>query len=218
MSSKRFALRKSLSNLTYPKKIKLMFMNIRIATLPFFAILCMLFVSCSDDSSDVNDMNSNLETGSIMITGDIEAQHEGLSQYIGLRSNDGGFINLTLNVTEHPLGSAEVNDFSLSIRMVGEEGPFALEVGEYEIGHNSEDDTPLIIVNYANRVISDETITYGTSPNSTGTVTILSVSSTNIEATFDVNLDVDVTADEGTVNVTGELNAKCSSASTGTGC
>jgi len=218
MSSKRFALRKSLSNLTYPKKIKLMFMNIRIATLPFFAILCMLFVSCSDDSSDVNDMNSNLETGSIMITGDIEAQHEGLSQYIGLRSNDGGFINLTLNVTEHPLGSAEVNDFSLSIRMVGEEGPFDLEVGEYEIGHNSEDDTPLIIVNYANRVISDETITYGTSPNSTGTVTILSVSSTNIEATFDVNLDVDVTADEGTVNVTGELNAKCSSASTGTGC
>lgn len=196
-----------------------MFMNSRIVTLPFFAILCMIFVSCSDDSSDVDDMDANLETGSIIITGDIEAQHEGLSQYIGLRGNDGGFINLTLNVTEHPLGSAEVNDFSLSIRMVGEEGPFDLEVGEYEIGHNSEEDgNPLIIVNYANRIISDETITYGTSPNSTGTVTILSVSSTSIEATFDVNLDVDVTADEGTVNVTGELNAKCSSASTGTGC
>ncbi len=197
-----------------------MFMNSRIATLPFFAILCIMFLSCSDDSSNANDadmMDANLGNGMINVTGDIQAQHEGVSQYFALTSNDGGYNNLTLLISEHSFSSMEEDDFSFSIRMVGKEGPFELEPGEYEIGHESDSDA-LIIVSYSNRTISDETITYGTSQNSTGTVTILSVSSTTIEAAFDVNLDVDVTADEGTVNITGELEAKCVTAAAGTGC
>lgn len=195
-------------------------MNSRKATIPFFAILCIMFLSCSDDSSNANDedmMDTNLGNGMVNVTGDIQAQHEGVSQYFGLRSDDGGFNNLTLQITEHSFSSMEEDDFSFSIRMVGDGGPFDLELGEYEIGHESDSDA-LLIVSYINRTISDETITYGTSPNSTGTVTILSVSSTTIEATFDVNLDVDVTSDEGTVNITGELEAKCVTAVTGTGC
>lgn len=171
------------------------------------AIIGMVLVSCSDNSSGTNDLDEDSGEGTINVSGDLEAQHEGLSQFIGLKSSDGGFINLTLNVTEHPLGSSEINDFSLAIRMVGDDGPFTLETGEYEIGHGSE--SPIIIVNYANRMISDNTVTYGTSPNSSGTVTILSVSSTSIEAVYDVTLDVDVTADLGSVNITGELSAEC---------
>jgi hypothetical protein len=183
-----------------------------------FAIICMTFVSCSDNSSSVDesDMNADSGEGTFNVSGDLEAQHQGISQFVGLKASNGDFLNLTLNVTEHPLGSQEINDFSFSIRMVGDGGPFTLEIGEYEIGQDSEG--VILIVNYANRMISDETVTYGTSPNSSGTVSILSVSPTSIEATFDVMLDVDVTADEGSVNITGELIAECFTAAPGTGC
>ena len=198
-----------------------------------------LWVGCSDDSSDannspnpnnannlnnttnpnnsnnlnnlnnLNNTNADLGEGTVNVTGAIQTDHTGVSEYIGLKNGD-GFANLTLSVSEVARGSSEENGFGFDIRMTGEGGPFNLEPGEYSIGVQ-DDEGPTIIVNYTNRVISDENVTYGTSPNSTGTVTITSVTSTTIEATFDVVLFEDVTTDEGMVNVSGELSATCTS-------
>lgn len=173
------------------------------------AAICLMLISCSDNSSGPNESDAGSGEGTINVSGDFSAEHDGISQYIGLKSDGDNFINLTLQVSEHPIASAEVNDFSFSIRMAGNGGPFTLETGEYEIGQDS--DNPIVIVSYANRMISDNTVTYGTTPNSSGTVTILSITSTSIEAVYNVTLDVDVTADMGSVNITGELNAECHS-------
>lgn len=200
--------------------------------------LCV-WVGCSDDSSDSNNStdpnnannvnnanninnlnnannlnntnNSNGEPGdgTVNVTGAIQAEHTGVSEFIGLR-NEGGFANLTLSVSEFVRGSSEENSFLFDIRMAGEGGPFELEPGEYNVGEQ-DDGGPVVIVNYTNRAMSDGNVTYGTSPNSTGTVTITSVTSTGAEATFDVELYEDVTTDEGMVNVSGELTAKCTS-------
>lgn len=147
------------------------------------------------------------------VSGDLQAQHEGVSQYVGLRSEDGDFINLTLHITEYPLGSEQLNGFSFDIRMVGNEGPFSLETGEYELGHSGEF---TMISSYSNRIVSDGVVSYSTSPNSTGTVTIVSINSSSIEAIFDVTLHL--MDGEESVNISGELNAECLTAGTGFGC
>lgn len=162
-----------------------------------------------NNTTNPNNSNAELGDGTVNVTGAIQSEHTGVSEYIGLRNGD-GFANLDLSVSEFPRGSSEENAFNFNIRMVGEGGPFVLEPGEYDIGEQ-DDGGPTIIVNYTNRVISDENMTYGTSPNSTGTVTITSVTSTSIEATFDVVLFEDVTTDEGMVNVSGELTSTCTS-------
>jgi len=179
-------------------------------------VTALIFISCSDNSSGLDESESDAVSGEgeLNVVGDIDSQHEGLSQYIGLESN-GGWVNLTLNIAEYPIGSEEVNDFSFDIRMTGDGGPFQLETGEYNIGENPEG--PTVIANYANRVITNRTVTYGTSPNSSGTVTIISVNSTSVEAVFDVILYQDVTTDEGAVTITGELKAECHSTPAG-GC
>src|SRR6056297_866959 len=181
-----------------------------------FAVICLIFISCSDNSSGLDESESDAISGEgeLNVAGDIDSQHEGLSQYIGLESN-GGWVNLTLNIADYPIGSEEVNDFSFDIRMTGDGGPFQLATGEYSIGENPEG--PTVIANYANRVITNRTVTYGTSPNSSGTVTIISVNSTSVEAVFDVILYQDVTTDEGAVTITGELKAECHSTPAG-GC
>jgi len=178
-----------------------------------FTIIILLSYSCSDSSAGPGEIDTNPNEGIINVTGDLQAQHEGISQYVGLRSDDGKFINLTLHVTEFPIGSEEVNDFSFDIRMLGSEGPFPLETGEYEIG---ESDDLIVLASYSNRTLSEDTVSYSTSPISSGTVTILSINSTNIEAVFDVTLHV--INDEGSVNITGELNAECLTADAGFGC
>ncbi|MCC5941105.1 MAG: hypothetical protein JJU37_06135 [Balneolaceae bacterium] len=174
-------------------------------------------IACSDNSTGSDDTEVTPGVGSLTVSGDLQAEHEGISQYIGLRSSEGGFINLAIHVTQFPIGSEEVNDFNFTIRMVGSEGPFTLETGEYVIG---EAGNQSMLITYSNRTVSENTVTYGSTPNSSGTVTILSVSSTSIEAVYDVSLnqitDTGTISDENSINITGALNAECAAA--GIGC
>ena len=178
-----------------------------------FIIAIMLSYSCSDNPSGPDEIDVSPSEGVLNVTGELQAQHEGVSQYVGLRSEGGDFINLTLHITEFPIGSGEVNDFSFDIRMVGNEGPFSLETGEYELGNSGEFTT---ISSYSNRIVSDDVVIYSTTPNSNGTITIVSIGSESIKATFDVTLHI--RDSEESVNITGELNADCLAAGTGFGC
>lgn len=176
-----------------------------------FSIAILISYSCSDSPSGPDEIAVNPSEGTLNVSGDVQEEHKGVSQYVGLKSEDGDFLNLALHVTEVPLGSTEEGDFSFVIRMVGAEGPFSLETGEYELGGN---DNLSLIASYTNRTISDNTVTYSASPNSSGTVTIVSVGSENIEAVFDLTLHI-INGD-GSVRITGELNAECLTA--GVGC
>ena len=106
-----------------------------------------------------------------------------------------------------------MNDFSFSIRIFGSEGPFLLGTGEYEIGDSGNLN---LLISYSNRTVSEDTVTYGSTSNSSGTVTILSTTSTSIEVAFDFTIHL--VGNEGSVNVTGVLNAECLTAEAGFGC
>jgi len=171
------------------------------------------FIACSDNSTGTDETDVTSGEGAITVTGDIQAEHEGISQYVGLRNDDGNFLNLALHVNQLGLGSDQENDFSFSIRLVGSEGPFSLETGEYQIG---ESNNVGILASYSNRTVSEDTVTYGSTPSSSGTVTILSITSTSIEVVFDVSLHL--VQEEGSVNISGAFNAECLTAGTGFGC
>jgi|AntRauTorcE11898_2_1112593.scaffolds.fasta_scaffold06234_2 hypothetical protein len=176
----------------------------KIKVLSLIAAL-MGVVSCSGNSTDNTGPQEG--KGTISVTGAVEAEHEGISWFIGLRSGGDSYINLSLHVSDVGFAVQEENTYGLSIRMVGEDGPFMLSTGEYEIGHGSEG--PLIIVEYIYNE-GPARAGYGTSPDASGTVTIQSISDTSIEASFDVSLEAGPsTANSGFVNVTGNLTAKC---------
>ena len=171
-------------------------------------VALMGVVSCSDNSSDALDIDSVQGEGTINVTGAVEAEHEGISWFLGLKSGgDNSYANLILTINDVGFASEEESTYSLSIRMVGDDGPFTLSTGEYEIGHDSEG--PLIIVEYIYKEGSVRA-GYGTSPDASGTVTIQSISDTSVEASFDVSLEAgQSTANSGFVNVTGNLTATC---------
>ena len=73
-----------------------------------------------------------------------------------------------------------------------------------------------LLISYSNRTVSEDTVTYGSTSNSSGTVTILSTTSTSIEVAFDFTIHL--VGNEGSVNVTGVLNAECLTAEAGFGC
>lgn len=166
-----------------------------------------VFTSCADDSTGPGDSDANPGVGTVNVTGAVQAQHEGASWYAGLRSETHDFVNLTLNISEQLPDEAGSSSFSLSIRFTGEEGPFDLPPGEYEIGQGS--DNLIVLVNYSNSVDPDNSVGYATSQSSTGTVSIESVSETRVEATYDVTIEAAPGTDEGQVNISGEIDAEC---------
>lgn len=171
------------------------------------AIVLTGLTSCSDDSTGPGDTDTNPGAGTVNVTGAVQAQHEGASWYVGLRSETHDFINLTLNISEQLPDEPGASSFSLSIRFTGDEGPFDLPPGEYDIGQGS--DNLIVLVNYSNSQDPDNNVGYATSQNSTGTVSIESVSETRVEATYDVTIEAAPGTDEGQVNITGEINAEC---------
>lgn len=179
----------------------------RIMKCLFIVIILTGLTSCSDDSTGPGDTDTNPGSGTVNVTGAVQAQHEGASWYAGLRSETHDFINLTLNISEQLPDESGASSFSLSIKFSGEEGPFDLPPGEYEIGHGSGN--LIVLVNYSNSVDPDNKVGYATSQNSTGTITIQSVSETRVEATYDVTIEAAPGTDEGQVNITGEVNAEC---------
>ena len=175
------------------------------------------FISCSDDSTSPDNSDDDPGVGTVNVTGSVQAQHEGASWYAGLRSETDDFINLTLNVSDQLPDDPGSSSFNFSIRFTGEDGPFDLPVGQYEIGQNSEN--LIVLVSYSNSVDADNTVRYGTTPNSTGIVTIQSASETRIEASFDVTIDAGQNTEGGQVNITGEIDAECLLAGvSGVGC
>lgn len=175
-------------------------------------IMTIGFIACSDSSTGTDESDVTSGEGAISVSGDIQAVHEGISQYIGAQNADGEWFNLALHVNELGLASEQESSFGFTI-MVGSEGPFSLETGDYQIGENNN---VVMIATYSNRVDSENTITYGSTPSSSGTITIVSITSTSIEVVFDVNLHL--VEDEGSVNVAGAFNAECLTAEAGIGC
>jgi len=171
------------------------------------------FVACSDSSTGAEETDVTSGEGTITVSGDIQAEHQGISQYVGLRNEDGNFLNLALHVNELGLATDQESDFGFQIRLVGSEGPFSLETGEYQIG---ESNNVSMFATYSNRTVSESTVSYGSTPSSSGTVTILSMTSTSIEVIFDVTLHL--IEEEGSVNITGAFNAECLTAEAGIGC
>ena len=171
------------------------------------------FIACSDNSAGPDESDITSGEGTLTVTGDIQAEHEGISQYVGLRNDDGNFLNLTLHVNQFGLGSDQENNFGFQIRLVGSEGPFTLDTGKYQIG---ESNNVSILASYSNRTVSEDTVTYGSTPSSTGTFTILSTTSTSIEVIFDISLHL--VQEEGSVNISGAFNAECLTAEAGIGC
>jgi hypothetical protein len=191
--------------------------RMRIVRHILIAIVLAGFISCADDSTGPDNSDDNPGVGTVNVTGAVQAQHDGASWYAGLRSETDDFINLTLNISEQLPDEPGASSFSLSIRFVGEDEPFDLSTGEYEIGHGQGN--VIVIVNYSNSVDADNTVRYGTTPNSTGTVTIQSASETRIEASYDVTIDAGQNTEGGQVNITGEIDAECLLAGvSGVGC
>ncbi len=195
------------------KSININYKNIYYMRKLLLFLLTFVFIACSDNSTGPDEADITLGEGTLTVTGDIQAEHEGISQYVGLRNDDGNFLNLTLHVNQFGLGSDQENNFGFQIRLVGSDGPFTLDTGEYQIGVSNNVN---ILASYSNRTVSENTVTYGSTPLSSGTITILSISSTSIEAVFDVSLHL--VEEEGSVNITGAFNAECLTADAGFGC
>ncbi len=176
-------------------------------------IMTISIIACSDSTTGTDDSDVTPGEGIITVSGDIQEEHQGISQYVGLRNNDGEFLNLALHVNQLGLATEQESDFDFAIRLVGGEGPFSLETGDYQIG---ESNNIGMLATYSNRVVSDNTITYGSTPSSSGTITIVSMTSTSIEVVFDVTLHL--IEEEGSINVTGAFNAECLTADAGFGC
>lgn len=181
------------------------------------AVVLAGLISCSDDSTGPDNSEDDPGVGTVNVTGAVQAQHEGASWYVSLRSETNDFVNLTLNISDQLPDEQGSSSFSLSIRLTGEDGPFDLPPGEYEIGQGSGN--LIVLVNYSNSMDAENTDRYVTTQNSSGTVTIQSVSETRVEATYDVTIDAGQSTDEGQVNLTGEINAECLLAGvSGVGC
>jgi hypothetical protein len=180
----------------------------------FYLFIAALFgmLSCSDDSTGPGDTEADSGEGAISVTGAVQAEHEGIAWYSGLRSDTGGYNNLTMEISELPPDELGDTSFGLSIIMVGDDGPFDFDPGVYEIGQSTNG--ALVMVNYRNSV-SDESLHYATTPNSGGTVTIQSVSDTNVEAVLSITLEAGPSTEEGEVTITGEINAECITAAAG---
>lgn len=180
-------------------------------------ILFAGFISCSDNSTGSGESETDISRGtsSFSVTGDIEADHDGVAWYAGLRSENGNFFNLSLSVSDSEIGEVETNDFNLNIRFVGNEGPFELATGEYPIG---VENNVTVISSYSNSIFSDETLIYSASPDASGSVRILSVSDTSIEASFNFTIQPGANREGDSVTISGEINAECLTAEIGFGC
>jgi len=183
----------------------------------FISILFAGFMSCSDNSTGPGEADTDLSRGtsSFNVTGDIEANHDGVAWYVGLRSEGGNFLNLSLTVSDSELGDEEDNDFNLTFRFVGNEGPFELETREYPIG---AENNVVVFSSYSNSVVSDETLFYAASPNATGSIRILSFSDTSIEASFNFTIEPGRNREGDPVTISGEINAECLTAEINFGC
>jgi hypothetical protein len=171
-------------------------------------VALMGVVSCSDNSTAPDNPVPVEGEGTINVTGALEAQHEGASWFIGLKSGGGNsYLNLTFNISDVGFASEEENTYSLTITMLGNGGAFELTTGEYTLGESEE---VLTAVNYVNKE-GAERASYGTSPDVTGTVTIQSISDTSIEASYNVRLQEVISTGflDDFVNITGDLTAKC---------
>ena len=188
------------------KKIKVIFMSIMLVGL----------MSCSDNSTGPGaDTDLSRGTSSFSVTGDIEADHDGVAWYVGLRSDGGNIINLSLSVSDSEFDEQGDNDFNLSIRFVGSEEPFELATGEYPIGAGNN---VAVLPTYSNSVISDGTLVYSASPETSGSVRILSVTDTSIEASFNFTIQAGANREGESVTISGEINAECLTAEINFGC
>lgn len=174
-----------------------------------FIILFIYGLGCSDDSTGPggNEVEVNSGLGTISVTGAIEAEHEGVSYYIPLKSQSGDFNNLTIRISDtDPTEGNENPLFGLRIIMVGQEGPFELNEGQFELGDSG---TVAMVATYDNNIGPDGSVIYSTSTETDGTLTILSNSSNQIEGTYSFQLEAGNNTDSGFVTVSGEFNAEC---------
>ena len=171
-----------------------------------FAAICLMLISCSENSSGVKDSDEDIGEGIVNISGAFEAQHEGFSWYVGLKVGDEGkYANYTMNVSDVPASEGD-GSYNFTIRFFADDGPFALTAGEYIIGE--VDNGALVAGIYTNRSGSD-LISYGISPDSEGIVTIESITDNSVEASFDLRLDASPNTEDGIITVQGNLSANC---------
>ncbi len=163
-------------------------------------------VSCSDESTGPENSESDIGNGTVNVTGAFEAQHEGFSWYVGLKvGEEGKYANYTMNVSDVPATEGD-GSYNFTIRFFADEAPFALTAGEYTVGE--EEKGALVAGIYTNRNGSDS-ISYGISPDSEGTVTIESITDNSVKASFDLVLDASPNTEEGMITVKGNLYANC---------
>lgn len=178
-----------------------------------FIFTSLQFISCSDSSTGNEDPETESGEGVVNVSGALETQHQGISWYAGLQiEEEGEYANYTMHVSDVAPGENQQSSYSFSIRMVGDEGPFELTTGEYQVGE--VDKGVLSISSYTNREGTNRR-SYSSSPDTDGTFTIRSKSGTSVEATFDLQLEAGPSTEAGYITITGSLSANCFSSQTG---
>lgn len=178
-------------------------------------VICLMLVSCTDQSTGAEEEISDKGKGIVNVSGAFEAQHEGFSWYAGLKIGDEGkYANYTMTVSDVPANEEREESYNFSIRFIADEGPFAITAGEYEIGNA---DKGVIVAGVYNNKSGSDLISYGISPDSEGTVTIESITDNSVKASFDLRLDASPNTEDGMITVKGNLSADCLAVS-GLGC
>jgi|AntRauTorcE11897_2_1112592.scaffolds.fasta_scaffold03538_2 hypothetical protein len=172
-------------------------------------ILSLTFLSCSSNSTDSDVLEAGEGVGSLTVTGDVEAEHEGASYFTVIRS-DGNLVTIRIHINEsHPFERDDSYDpvysFTLLADMDGE--PFSLSPGDYEIGQLSDDELMFAGV-YTHRTSADVVNGYQ-SADQGGSITITSFSDKMIQASFQFTA-IDYGAEEDkVVNISGEFTSEC---------
>ncbi|MEX0844695.1 MAG: hypothetical protein WD022_05415 [Balneolaceae bacterium] len=170
-----------------------------------------IFLSCSNNSTDSDVLDVGEGIGSFTVTGDVEAEREGVSYFTVTRS-DGDLLGIRIHIEKaHPLDRDDSynSDYSFTLLADKDGEPFTLTTGTYEIGLLSDDNLAFAGV-YTHRISADVVNGYQ-SADQGGSITISSSSDEMIQASFEFKaIDYGDGAEEDkVVTISGEFTSKC---------
>ncbi|MEX0722504.1 MAG: hypothetical protein WD053_01435 [Gracilimonas sp.] len=174
-------------------------------------IISLTFLSCSDNSSGPEDLELSEGVGSLTVSGDVEAEHEGASYFTVIR-NDGNLLGVRIHIVEAlPEDRDDSYDPIYSFTLLADDGgePITLSPGDYEIGQLSDDNLAFAGV-YTHRINADVVNGYQSADDG-GSITITSSSDEMIQATFQFDaIDYgDGTEEDKVVSISGEFSSEC---------
>ncbi|MEX2478293.1 MAG: hypothetical protein WD357_07640 [Gracilimonas sp.] len=174
-------------------------------------IISLTFLSCSNNSTNSDDLEVGEALGSFTVTGDVEAERDGAA-YFTVTRNDGNLLGIRFQISEsHPLNRDDSYDpeysFTLLAGNTGE--PITLSEGTYKIGQPSDDNLAFGGL-YTHRISADVVNGYQNTDQG-GSITVTSSSDEIIQASFEFTAidHGDGAEDDKVVTISGEFRAEC---------